>query len=96
MAISLITQPIPVEDLTPDNGFSITIPTTPTLVSSEDIRIRSGKAPSVLTNKFFWHIMYQWCEAFEHNPQIGVGGEVEFEGSLDNDPHLFKHAGLNQ
>ncbi len=49
-------------------------------ICADDINISSAEADSLLTQKIFTHIDYTWYDYRGYNPNIGIGGEVEFDG----------------
>lgn len=52
----------------------------PKILTIDDLHLCSAAVPSQLTHKVFWHINYLFlCSTWE--PQIGIGGEVEFDGN---------------
>lgn len=89
-----VIAPVAVADLTPENGFEVTNITQPTILTVNDLNLRSGEALSVLTHKLFAHISYTWLDECGWNPQVGVGGEVEFDGKRHSNGS--DRAGLNQ
>ena len=89
-----VTEPTPVSELTPANGFFINNGLQPQLLTVNDLNIKSGEAHSVVTHKLFGHICYTWMDECGWNPQVGIGGEIEFDGN-----HLRcgpERTGLNQ
>ncbi|MBA3752103.1 hypothetical protein H0X06_04905 [Candidatus Dependentiae bacterium] len=89
-----VTRPTPVSQLTPANGFFINNGLQPQLLTVNDLNIRSAEAHSVVTHKLFAHICYTWMDECGWNPQVGLGGEIEFDGN-----HLRcgpERTGLNQ
>ncbi len=79
--VGTVTAPTPVADITPANGFYINNGLQPTFLSITDIDIASGQAASVVTHKLFGHVSYNFMDECGWNPQLGVGGEVEFDGN---------------
>ncbi len=90
-----ITEPTPVSDITDSNGYVVCPNITPIqFVSTSGLNIASGQALAVITHKVFTHLNYTWlCNG--NIPYLGVGGEVEFDGSRRNDM-TCKLSGLNQ
>ncbi|MBA2307127.1 hypothetical protein H0W26_03275 [Candidatus Dependentiae bacterium] len=89
-----VTGPTPISQLTPGNGFFINNGLQPQLLTVNDLNIRSAEAHSVVTHKLFGHICYTWLDECGWNPQVGIGGEIEFDGNhLRGGP---ERTGLNQ
>lgn len=59
------------------------VSSSPVLVNQTNLDPRSAQACAVLTHKVFGHLSYTWADDCGYNPQIGVGGEVEFEKSCE-------------
>lgn len=102
-----ITSITPIDEINPNNGFVLAGPQSPVLVG--DLDPRSAEAPSVLTHKVFGYLNYTFMDECGWDPEIGVGGEVEFDGlhkdhhrrhgkeSNNNDRHNRRHGcGLYQ
>ena len=83
-----------ISDLTPADGFFVDNGLQPTILSVNDLDICSGQALSVITHKLFMHLCYTWMDECGWNPQIGIGGEVEFDGNHQRSG--CERAGLNQ
>jgi hypothetical protein len=82
--LGVITEPTTVDSInagTPENGFLIDNGLQPRLLSVNDLNIHSGQALSVITHKLFMHLCYTWMDECGWNPQVGIGGEVEFDGN---------------
>jgi len=90
-----ITEQVMVSSLNTD-GYIIINNSTPTkFLTSGDLNIISGESIGVLTHKIFAHFNYAWFDKRGINPQVGVGGEVEFNDKHINDLNC-KNAGLSQ
>lgn len=74
---------IPLDDLTAHNGFIIAGNQIPKTVSPYDLNPKSAEAPAVFTNKIFTFINYTWMDECGWDPELGIGGEVEFDGLRD-------------
>jgi hypothetical protein len=78
------------------NGFRLcNTNNTTRFVSVGDLNLRSGEALSILTHKVFVHFNYTWFDECGWNPHIGIGAEVEFDGSRHND-QVCRDSDLNQ
>ena len=51
----------------------------PVFISIKDLNRRSAESQSILTHKIFGHLSHTW-HSRKFEPQIGIGGEVEFNG----------------
>ncbi len=51
----------------------------PLFITIDSLDIISGSSPHQLTHKFFAHLSYTAGDV-PWEPQIGIGGEVEFDG----------------
>lgn len=71
---------IPLNDITPENGFIIANTTAiPKIISCADLDPTSAAQCSMLTHKFFVHINYSWDD-YMYQPFVGIGGATEFNG----------------
>ena len=53
----------------------------PVVLSSDDLHLRSGAMPSMVTQKVFGYIGYNFAECDTwYNPYVGIGGELEVDG----------------
>lgn len=82
------SEGIPIENLTPENGFvvsNVMLPGNavrkrpPTIISCADLDPNSAAQCSMLTHKIFGHIGYVWSD-YCYQPHIGIGGEIELDG----------------
>jgi len=89
-----VTTPTAVGNLTAAQGFFIDNGVQPRLLSVKDIDINSGQAHAVLTHKLFGFMSYTWMDECGWNPQLGLGFEVEFDGTSRGSS--CEGAGLNQ
>lgn len=77
------TTGMPLADLTATNGFIIAGNQIPKTITSYDLNPKSAEAPAVFTNKIFTFINYTWMDECGWDPELGIGGEVEFDGLRD-------------
>ncbi|CDK30430.1 hypothetical protein [Candidatus Babela massiliensis] len=90
-----VTAPINISQLTTE-GFVLVDNNSPTrFVTPGDFNIRSAESIGVLTHKIFAHLNYVWYDRCGYNPQLGIGGEAEFNDNHINDLNC-KNAGLSQ
>jgi hypothetical protein len=86
----------PVSALTATNGFIIANTTRPTLVSVNDLNLRSGEAPAYLTHKIFTHLSWTYFDECGWNPQIGIGAEAEFARGHNSGGNGCHRGGIDQ
>lgn len=69
--------------LTPEEQAETADADSPVFISTDDLNPCSGAATSAFTNKFFAHVGYTWTNYCRVQPYLGMGGEVEFEGLVE-------------
>lgn len=91
-----VTAPTQINEISQENGFFLCNENTPTrFVSRDDLNVRSGEALSVLSHKFFTFFNYIGFNCYQWIPQVGIGAEIEFDGTRRNDM-VCRKSGLNQ
>ncbi len=84
-----ISGPVGTVDVTWDNTATTGSPISsatialdsqpPVLISVKDLNPKSAESQSILTYKMFFNFCHTW-HAVRFMPQLGIGGEVEFNG----------------
>src|SRR4029077_7511170 len=65
---------------------------SPQIVSTDQLNLRSGLSPQILTQKLFAYLGYQWdclhrTKSFQ--PYIGIGFDVEFQGGNEAEAPIW-------
>ena len=74
---------VSIPSLTAENGYFGVTPEMPHFITCKDLDPNSAAQCRMLTHKVFAHVSYLFANSC-YSPYVGIGGEVEFDGSHDN------------
>jgi hypothetical protein len=78
LAFNSLTDPFtPITDLTIAEASEIDSASSPVFVTTNDLDLRSGASPSLVSHKLFGHVNYTLPDC-DWAPFVGVGAEVEW------------------